>query len=165
MSPIMAKPVEDVNKPRRPQGSSDDVLEAIHGVMHLYRSRQHRVLRDSPQAVTHMESKVLGFFARHPGATQSDLVAHSGRDQGLLAKLIGGLRDRGMLAAAPDATDKRVIRLQLTERGQAADQALRRQARRLSTVAVQGFSEAERAKLAALLERVRLNLEAADGGG
>jgi hypothetical protein len=47
------------------------VFEIIHAVMHLFRSGQHRVLRGGPHNVTHMESKVLGFFAGHPGATQS----------------------------------------------------------------------------------------------
>ncbi|MBA2961117.1 MULTISPECIES: MarR family winged helix-turn-helix transcriptional regulator [Ramlibacter] len=158
----MSKSVDVVNQVRRAPGAREDVLEAIHGVMHLYRSRQYRVLRDSPQAVTHMESKVLGFVARHPGATQSELVAQSGRDKGQLARLVGGLKERGLLDARPDEADRRVLRLQLTAQGQAADQALRRQARRLSGVAVQGFSDAERAQLADLLERVRRNLEAAD---
>jgi hypothetical protein len=35
-----------------------------------------------------MEGKVLGFFARHPGATQRDLAQHSGRDKAQLARLI-----------------------------------------------------------------------------
>lgn len=152
MSPIMRKPVD----------AADDVLERIHAVMHLYRAQQYRVRRDEPDAVTHMESKVLGFFARHPGATQSDLVAHSGRDKGQLARLIAGLRERALLEARTDEADRRSVRLQLSAAGQAADQALRRQARRLAGVAVKGLTEAEQDQLAALLDRVRANLEQAD---
>lgn len=139
---------------------ADDVLEAIHGLMHLYRSQQYRALRDAEAEVTHMESKVLAFFARHPGATQSELVAHSGRDKGQLARLVGGLKERGLLQARPDEADRRSLRLSLTEAGQGTHDTLRRQAKRLGTVAVKGFSEAEKGELLALLARVRANLEA-----
>jgi DNA-binding MarR family transcriptional regulator len=159
MSSIMAKSVDVVNKAGA--GAADDVLEQVHAVMHLYRSQQFRALRDAPQAVTHMESKVLGFFARHPGATLSELAAHSGRDKGQLARLVAGLRERALLAASADPQDRRSVRLQPTAQGQAADEALRRRSRKLAGVAVQGFSAAEREQLAALLERVRVNLEAA----
>lgn len=151
----MRKLVDHVNG----KGEAADVLELVHAVMHLYRAQQLRVLRDTGQAVTHMEGKVLGFFARHPGATQSDLVAHSGRDKGQLARLVTGLRERGLLEARVNEEDRRSVQLQLTPDGEAASQALRRQGRRLSAAAVQGFSEHERAQLLALLERVRANLE------
>ena len=146
----------------REHARTETVLDQIHAVMHLYRSRQYQVLRDAPDAVTHMESKVLHFFARSPGATQSDLVAQSGRDKGQLARLIAGLRERGLLEATPDEADRRSLRLHLTEAGVAAEQAVRRQARRLAAVAVEGLSEAQRRELSELLEHVRANLEAAD---
>ncbi|HSV83506.1 MAG TPA: MarR family transcriptional regulator [Ramlibacter sp.] len=144
---------------------TDTVLDQIHAVMHIYRARQYHALRGAPEAVTHMESKVLNFFARSPGATQTDLVAQSGRDKGQLARLIAGLRERGLLEAQADEADRRSLRLHLTETGKAAEQALRRQARRLATVAVDGLSDAERRQLSALLERVRANLNAIDDAG
>jgi DNA-binding MarR family transcriptional regulator len=158
MSPIMRKSVDLVNQAGGT--AAEDVLDSIHSVMHLYRSQQFRVLRDLPHGITHMESKVLGFFARHPGGTQSELAAHSGRDKGQLARLIGGLKERGLLEATQDEQDRRNVRLQLTDAGRSADQALRRRARKLSAVAVEGFSEEERRQLAVLLERVRGNLAA-----
>jgi DNA-binding MarR family transcriptional regulator len=148
---------------RKPVDATADVLEKMHAVMHLVRTQQYRVRRDEPDALTHMESKVLGFFARHPGATQSDLAAHSGRDKAQLARLIGGLRERELLEARTDAADRRSVRLYLSAAGEAADQALRRRARRLAALAVKGFSEAEHEQLSSLLDRVRANLEGADG--
>jgi DNA-binding MarR family transcriptional regulator len=155
----MGKPVDVVNQ--RQAAPAGDVLELVHGVMHLYRSQQFRVLRQGEQGVTHMESKVLGFFARHPGATQSDLVADSGRDKSQLARLIGGLRESGLLEAQADPDDRRSVRLRLTADGQAVNDALRRQARKLSAAATKGFTTSEHAQLTALLERVRVNLEQA----
>lgn len=142
--------------------ADDDVLELVHSVMHRYRARQYRILRDGPHDITHMDARVLGFFARNPGATQSDLAAHSGRDKAQLARLIGGLRERGLLASSADADDRRSQRLSLTTDGQAVQKTLKVQARRLSRKAVAGFSTEEREGLVALLERVRTNLDRDD---
>jgi DNA-binding MarR family transcriptional regulator len=155
----MRKPVDIVKHQGRAAGD-DDVLESIHAVMHLYRSLQYRVLRDGPHEVTHMESKVLGFFGRHPGATQSDLAQHSGRDKAQLARLIKALRDRGLLVAEADAADRRNLRLSLSADGSAVQRALHLQARRLGTSAVAGLSADEHRQLLALLQRVKANLDA-----
>lgn len=139
----------------------DDVLEATHAVMHAFRSRQYRVVRDGPHDLTHLEGKILGFFARHPGATQSEVVAHSGRDKGQLARLVATLKERGLLEARADENDRRNACLHLTSAGRAVQQALNRQRRRLADVAVAGLTSEERRVLVALLERVRSNLETA----
>jgi DNA-binding MarR family transcriptional regulator len=106
-----------------------------------------------------MEIKVLGFFARRPGATQSDLAAHSGRDKAQLARLVRGLRERGLLDAAADEADKRSTRLTLSEAGQAMYAELHRHDGALAEVALEGLTDEQRATLLDLLERVRANLE------
>ena len=157
----MRKPIDIVNHEGKPPTSA--ILEQIHAVMHRYRSQQYRALRGGPHGdITHMDSKVLAFFGRHPGSTQSDLAQHSGRDKAQLARLIKGLRERGLLAAEVDEADRRNVRLSLTPEGSAIQRNLQRQARRLSDQAVAGFSDDERAKLASLLERVNDNLQRAD---
>jgi DNA-binding MarR family transcriptional regulator len=165
MSSIMRKSIDLVNhmpgQAATAGPGSDDVLEAIHGLMHLARSVQYRALRGAAEDLTHMDSKVLGFFARHPGATQTDLAAHSQRDKGQLARLIAGLKERGLLEAQPDVEDRRSLRLTLTATGRAVQQTLQRRRRRIADLAVAGLSDAERQQLLALLERVRLNLSAA----
>lgn len=155
----MRKPIDIVNHSGKT--SDADVLELIHTVMHQYRSRQYRVLRDGPHDITHMDGKVLGFFERHPGATQSELAQHSGRDKAQLARLIKGLRDAGLLAAVADEADRRNVRLSLTEAGQTVQSELREQAALLSAKAVAGLAVAEQAQLVALLQRVKGNLEGA----
>jgi DNA-binding MarR family transcriptional regulator len=157
----MSKSVDKVNHARAMLGD-DDVLELVHTVMHQYRSLQYQVLRDGPHDITHMESKVLGFFAHHPGATQSDLVQHSGRDKAQLARLIKGLRERGLLDAQADPADRRNLRLALTAQGEAVQRALRQQGQKVRALAVAGLSDKERAQLAALLQRVKHNLDTPD---
>jgi DNA-binding MarR family transcriptional regulator len=157
----MQKIVDEVNQ--NPPSPALEVLERVHAIMHLYRSAQQRSLRAGPHDLAHMEIKVLGFFARRPGATQSDLAAHSGRDKAQLARLIRGLRDRGLLDATADETDKRSTRLALSEDGKAMFAALNRHDGALAETALEGIAEADRATLLDLLERVRANLEAGQG--
>ena len=154
----MQNVVDEVNQ--NPPSPALEVLERVHAIMHLYRSAQQRSLRAGPHDLAHMEIKVLGFFARRPGATQSDLAAHSGRDKAQLARLIRGLRDRGLLDAAADEADKRSTRLSLSETGKAMFAALHRHDGALAETALEGIAAADRATLLDLLERVRANLEA-----
>jgi DNA-binding MarR family transcriptional regulator len=154
----MRKSVDKVNQ--NLPSPALEVLERVHAIMHLYRSAQQRSLRAGPHDLAHMEIKVLGFFARRPGATQSDLAAHSGRDKAQLARLIRGLRDRGLLDATADEMDKRSTRLALSDAGKEMFAALYRHDGALAETALEGLSETDRATLLGLLERVRANLEA-----
>ena len=156
-------PQADPALPAKPQTrsetSGDEVLELVHTVMHQLRSQQYQAMRDGPLALTHMESKVLNYFGRLPGATQSDLVQHSGRDKAQLARLIKGLRERGLLASAADAADRRNLRLTLTAEGQGLLKTLQQQTRKVNAQAVSGLSAAEREQLRGLLQRLRDNLD------
>lgn len=168
----MSKSVDVVNQSRQAAAApeadgadlgadGDAVFEAIHAVMHLYRAPRHRAALADAAGLTHMEHKVLGFFCRHPGATQRALADHAGRDKGQLARLIAGLRERGLLDAQPDPADRRNLCLHPTPAAQAAQQAAQAQARAVAATAVAGFSDADRAQLLALLQRIQTNLEGA----
>jgi DNA-binding MarR family transcriptional regulator len=143
--------------PTDPDASA--IFEAIHTIMHLYRARQYREVRDDPHDLTHLEGKVLGYFARHPGATQSDLIAHSGRDKAQLARLVRALRDKGLLEAVVDDVDRRVTRLHVTAAGKAISRSLHKSGERLAQEAVAGLSDDERRRLLALLDKLRINLD------
>ena len=164
----MRKQVDNVNHvgngpaPSPKAAMAEAVLDLVHTVMHQFRSTQYQVLRDNAHHVTHMESKVMGFFARHPGSTLSDLVAHSGRDKAQLAKLVKSLRERALLDAETDAEDRRSVRLRLSAAGHAVQKALHAEARVLNERAVDGLSAQEQAQLVALLARVKANLDAPD---
>ena len=141
--------------------SAEAVIELVHGVMHQFRSRQYAVLRDNAHDVTHMDSKVMGFFSRRPGATLSDLAAHSGRDKAQLARLVKGLRERGLLEAEADAVDRRQVHLRLSAAGQAVQRTLHDEAQELNTRALDGLDAREQAQLIDLLGRLKANLDAA----
>jgi len=140
--------------------ASDAVFGLIHSIMHLFRSQQYRVLRNVPREMTHMEGKLLGFFARHPGATLSDLAAHSGRDKGQLARLIKSLKAGGLLSIQEgEKKDRRSVRLELTHAGRSVHKTLQRRSGRLAKLAINGLGSTERSQLLTLLQRVRTNLE------
>jgi DNA-binding MarR family transcriptional regulator len=147
-----------------PSATADAVMDLVHRLMHRFRALQYQGLRDGPQAVTHMESKVLGFFARHPGATASALAEHSGRDKAQLARLLKRLVDVGLLERVADETDRRHQRLSLTPAGMTIQDTLQQQHRRLAADAVAGLDKAEQAQLLALLQRVNDRLEAGPSG-
>lgn len=153
----MQKTNDNVNHSLK--NKEDGVLDLVHTVMHQYRSLQYQALRDSPHDITHMEGKVLGFFGHYPGSTQSDLARHSGRDKAQLARLIKGLRERGLLDAIADEADKRNVRLNLTQDGQNVLGVLRQQGRHLNGKAVAGLDQAEQLQLQQLLLRVKANLD------
>ena len=149
----MTKQVNKVNQ-------SEQVFDAVHSIMHLFRARQLRGLRDNPHELTHMEYKALGFFSRHPGATQGDLVAHSGRDKAQLARLLKGLRDKQLLDATADEADRRITRLTLTPQGQKVFHSLNELGQQTAANAVTGMTAEQLTQLQGLLQQIRANLEA-----
>lgn len=150
----MKKPIDNVNYNDSPEPSAEEVIESIHSVMHRYRSSLVREHANESQALTPMDGKVLGYFAKHAGATQKDLVNYSGRDKGQLARLIAGLKERGLLEAHADEVDRRNIRLQLTPDGRAAQRFSQATARRVARSALAPLSGEERRKLVTLLRKV-----------
>jgi DNA-binding MarR family transcriptional regulator len=164
MSSIMRKSVDHVNHSGSTGSSAatSDVLEAVHGLMHAVRAHQHRAMREGGHELTPMEGKLIGHLARHPGTAQSELVAHWGRDKGQIARMVNGLKERGLLEALPDEQDRRVQRLHLTDAARVLHEAVHRERRRLAARAVAGLSGDEKAQLLSLLAKVRGNLEGTD---
>ena len=155
----MKKQVDKVNQ--NPNESGAGVFEAIHAIMHLYRAQQLRASQAGEAPLTHMENKVLGYFGRNPGATQRDLAIHSGRDKAQLARLIGALRDRGLLDAVAAPADRRSTHLRLSAAGEAAYAELRLHGATLAAQALAGLDASEQAQLLSVLGRVQDNLAAA----
>lgn len=138
--------------------SPDQLLEAIQVLVHQVRRQLQQSLRESEHALTPLEARAIHFFARHPGATLADLVDHAGRDKGQLARLVQGLKARGLLLPEPDAQDRRIVRLTLSDAAQAHHAAAQRLRRRVAQAAAAGLDEPERRQLLTLLARMSDNL-------
>lgn len=150
-------PVDNVNQ--KPAALPEAIFEAIHAVMHRFRAEQYRSFRDGPHQLTHMEGRTLGFIARNPGATPKDLMEHSGRDKGQLARLLKTLKDQKLVVEQANPSDQRSVRLSLSNKGAAIHKHLQNQVKRLAKVAVKKLTDQEQETLSALLQKVQANLE------
>lgn len=102
---------------------------------------------------------IMSHLAVSGPMTQLDLVRLTHLKPPSVSVLLRRMEDEGYIARRQDEVDRRVMRVELTEKGRAFD---REHLRRLSTndhQAMKGFSPEEEATLEALLTRVRDNLK------
>jgi DNA-binding MarR family transcriptional regulator len=139
-----------------------DVFEAMHDLLHVYRAHMVRTMAAIHPDLTLNEVRALMFVGRHPGATQRELVAHSGADKAQVARMVGMLQDKGWLESAPNAEDKRSRCLRLSAEGVALQQALRDARRTVAASLLKGCDKAAQAQLLALLAQVRSHIAVDD---
>ena len=87
------------------------------------------------------------------GASVSELAAAIGVDQPRASRVVADCVDRGLVTRSVDPTDARRSVIALTDDGRAAIDERRRERRAAVEQALDGFTPAERAQLAALLAR------------
>lgn len=144
------------------QELAETLIEAVHQVMHGFRSRQYEVLTGGAVEITHMENKVLGFFTRNPGASQSEFVEASGRDKAQVARLIKQLREQGLLEMSVDEKDRRQQKLTVTSQGRSLYEKLKRAEKALCSKAVEGLDDVQAQLVVELLAKIQRNLTASN---
>ncbi len=119
--------------------------------------------RLAPLGLNLSQASSLAFLNEFGPHTQSQLASRLGLGRAATGTMVDQLEGRGMLQRLPDAADRRVWRLELTEVGAAAareiaavDVALRSRLR-------EGFSRADRQQLAGMLLRLQRNLADTSG--
>ena len=140
------------------KSANTEVLDHIHALMHGLRRHLQEAMREDGEGLGPMEVRCLGFFMRNDGATQSDLVQHSGRDKAQIARIVKALHERGLLHSSPDPNDGRSQRVSVTAEGQALQRKMQQHRVRFEKAMVAGLSESDRATLLALLDRLRENV-------
>lgn len=128
------------------------IFEAMHDMVHVYRARMMEVVASIHPELTHNEVRALMFVGRHPGATQKELVQHSGADKAQIARLVALLLDKGWLQCAPHEHDKRSRCLHLSPQGKALFQAVHDARAKLAAELLQPVPEALQAQLLEMLE-------------
>ena len=139
--------------------TTTDVLDRIHTLMHGLRRHLQEAARVDGEGLGPMEIRCLGYFMRHDGATQSDLVQHAGRDKAQIARIVKALHERGLLQSTPDPDDGRCQRVTLTEQGRSMQRTMQLRRQRFERAMLAGFSDGERAQLQAQLDRMLANLD------
>ncbi|WP_332740244.1 MarR family winged helix-turn-helix transcriptional regulator [Hydrogenophaga sp.] len=138
--------------------ANTEVLDRLHTLMHGLRRHLQEAARQDGDGLGPMEVRCLGYFLRHDGATQSDLVQHSGRDKAQIARIVKALHERGLLQSQPDPNDGRSQRVSVTPAGQALQRTMQLHRVRFEKSMTAGLSESDRATLLALLDRLQDNV-------
>jgi DNA-binding MarR family transcriptional regulator len=140
------------------RNANTEVLDRLHSLMHGLRRHLQEAMRQDGEGLGPMEARCLAYFMRHDGATQSDLVHHSGRDKAQIARIVKALHERGLLHSRPDPDDGRSQRIGVTAEGQALQRKMQQHRARFEKAMVAGLDEKERAALLALLQRLQDNV-------
>ena len=153
----MTKQVDKVNHMNKPL--PQEIFDAIAGINHQLRSRLQQAARERQSPVSGMEFRALNFIGRRPGATQRDLVEHSGRDKAQIARIISNLRQLELIETRPDPNDRRATCLYLSPSGQTINNDFRDTSQQLIGQAINGLSHNECQTLLTLLTKMSHNLE------
>ena len=102
---------------------------------------------------------VLKLLAKFGPQTPGDLSRWLDHNAGAMTRLLDRLEDKGYLRRLPHAADRRALRIELTEAGQAMWQTIHQCSERLQATALRDLEETERKQLFELLKRVRDTLE------
>lgn len=104
--------------------------------------------------LTPADAGILRLLALTPALSQQELADRLGMHASRLVAIIDALEKKGLLTRKPDASDRRVYRLEVSEAGRETMASIGRAAHIHEEVMCAGLSEAERAQLRALLEKV-----------
>ncbi|WP_327116154.1 MarR family transcriptional regulator [Nocardia sp. NBC_01730] len=90
----------------------------------------------------------------NPGSTQAELVARMGIEQPTIAKAVSRMERSGFVERTHDDSDRRVIRLRLSARGEEAVESVLAAWRDAEAAATRRLSAVERRQLVNLLQRI-----------
>lgn len=118
----------------------------------------------------HLESRLLSYGVhagqqfilqclwREDGLTPGDLAQRTGVETPTVTRAAQRMEAAGLVRRLPDLDDARLVRVYLTERGQALQTLLPVVLRAATDEVLEGLSPQERAELVRLLSQVRKNL-------
>jgi DNA-binding MarR family transcriptional regulator len=109
--------------------------------------------------LNYSQTLVLKLLAKYGPQMPGDLARWLDHNAGAMTRLIDRLESKGYLSRQPHAEDRRALRIELTEAGQAIWQTINQCAERVQATALRNLDETERRKLFELLKHVRDTLE------
>jgi DNA-binding MarR family transcriptional regulator len=109
--------------------------------------------------LNHSQYLVIKLLAKYGTQMPGDLARWLDHNAGAMTRLLDRLEDKGYVRRQPHAEDRRALRIELTEAGQALWGTIRQCSERMQQAALHDLSETERNTLLSLLRRVRDTLE------
>jgi DNA-binding MarR family transcriptional regulator len=107
-----------------------------------------------PLKLTPGDTGILRLLSHSPGISQQDLARKLDMHASRLVAVIDALEERSLVAREANAQDRRVYSLRLTVAGEEMLRAIGEVARAHNEAICFGLNPAERAELAALLQRI-----------
>jgi DNA-binding MarR family transcriptional regulator len=114
--------------------------------------------RQIGQSLTAEEWALLGQLWKQDGLSRQVLAAKTFKDQTTVTRLLDGLVTKGVIRRETDATDRRVIRIWLTDAGRQLESDLVPVARGMLQDAVRNISEADLQITLQTLRQIQANL-------
>ena len=102
---------------------------------------------------------VLKHLARFGELSATDLARHIAHDAGAMTRVVDKLTTKGYVRRKPSETDRRALRIELSEAGRAVWSRVHECANECIESCLQPFSVAERKQLASMLTRMLSALE------
>lgn len=131
------------------------IRQVREGLMH----QLERELTAIGVELNYSQYLVLKLLAKYGSQTPGDLSRCLEHNAGAMTRLLDRLEDKGCVRRQPHAEDRRALRIDLTEAGQALWQTISRCSERMQSTAVRDLAEPDRVVLFDLLKRVRDTLE------
>jgi DNA-binding MarR family transcriptional regulator len=107
-----------------------------------------------PLQLTPCDAGILRLLRRSPGISQQNLARALDMHASRLVSVIDGLEKRGLVVREPNPDDRRLYSLRLTPSGSEMLREIGLVARSHNELMTSGLDAAERAQLAALLQRI-----------
>ena len=108
--------------------------------------------------VTSAQFIVLAALSMGEMKSASDLCKHISYDAGAMTRMIDRLEEKGLLRRSRCPDDRRLVNLELTEKGSLALPQMRRIAMRVLNRFLDGFTKAEARQLEGFLVRMLANI-------
>jgi len=109
------------------------------------------------------DAGILRLLGHSPGISQQDLARKLDMHASRLVAVIDALKERGLVIREPNAQDRRIYSLRLTDAGEQMLRAIGEVARAHNEAICFGLEPAERAELAGLLQRIGARYELMPG--
>ena len=120
--------------------------------------------RNGSEAAAGINGWVLGFLAEHENEDiyQRDLEKELGVCRSGVSKIVAALEKEGLLERSRVASDDRLKKLVLTDRGRAYTEQIREDCRALEAILTRGFTPEESEQLHCYLLKMQQNLNETD---
>ncbi|GAA4360789.1 hypothetical protein GCM10023185_27510 [Hymenobacter saemangeumensis] len=142
---------------------NDILFYSLDKAIRQYRKMAQASIDRAGVDITIDQWLVLRVILENDDLTQTDISERVFKDQASVARIIGLLVLRGLLATEPSPTDGRRARLRVTEAGQRTLDAVQPIVLSNRQQALAGLSEAETTQLRLLLDRIYANCAAKSG--